>query len=54
MTLVCISCGKNITPGEKHSKFKCPGCNEVVIVRCSKCKLFSSIYKCPKCGYEGP
>ncbi|MCW4032411.1 MAG: zinc finger domain-containing protein [Candidatus Bathyarchaeota archaeon] len=51
---LCNWCGKIIAPGERAIKFPCPGCGEVVIWRCEKCRLFGRSYKCPKCGIKGP
>jgi predicted RNA-binding Zn-ribbon protein involved in translation (DUF1610 family) len=51
---LCNWCGKIIAPGEQAIKFPCPGCGEVVIWRCEKCRLFGRSYKCPKCGTKGP
>jgi len=51
---ICSSCGKIIAPGEAAVRFSCPNCGEVIIWRCERCRKFSRIYKCPKCGFEGP
>jgi len=50
----CISCGKKIASEEKVIRFSCPNCGAVVIWRCEKCRLFSRVYQCPKCGFVGP
>ncbi|RLG72327.1 MAG: RNA-binding protein [Methanobacteriota archaeon] len=51
---LCTSCAKQIPPGDHSTKFRCPGCREVVIWRCEECRRFSNTYVCPKCGYQGP
>ncbi|AAB98468.1 hypothetical protein MJ_0458.1 [Methanocaldococcus jannaschii DSM 2661] len=54
MKYVCISCNAEIAPREKSTKFPCPNCGEVEIVRCERCRKLNNPYKCPKCGFEGP
>jgi len=51
---VCISCNAEIAPREHATRFLCPNCGEVEIVRCEMCRKLSNIYNCPSCGYEGP
>ncbi|MCK4844079.1 MAG: DUF1610 domain-containing protein [Candidatus Heimdallarchaeota archaeon] len=51
----CTSCNRNISPSETGStRFSCPNCNEVLIIRCNKCRRFGNQYTCPKCGFTGP
>ncbi|MBS7643703.1 DUF1610 domain-containing protein [Candidatus Bathyarchaeota archaeon] len=50
----CNWCGHMIITGERAVKFACPGCGEVIIWRCWKCRQFGRPYKCPKCGFMGP
>lgn len=52
--LRCTSCNVHIHAKDNFVKFKCPSCGEALIVRCINCKKASRIYKCPKCGFEGP
>ncbi|MBU5690141.1 MAG: zinc finger domain-containing protein [Candidatus Aenigmatarchaeota archaeon] len=52
--MVCTSCKVNLLGDTKFVQFKCPNCGEVDIFRCSKCRRLSNIYKCSKCGFEGP
>ncbi|MCD6557585.1 MAG: DUF1610 domain-containing protein [Candidatus Aenigmarchaeota archaeon] len=52
--LKCITCGVNIVSEDNFSKFLCPNCGKVEIIRCEKCRRKSNIYRCPKCGFEGP
>jgi Zn-ribbon RNA-binding protein len=48
----CVSCG--IRLNEKGAvKFKCPGCG-AELGRCAKCRQQANIYKCQKCGFQGP
>ena len=51
----CTSCNKIISPSDEgDTRFSCPKCNDVLIIRCKKCRLFGNTYVCPKCGFEGP
>ncbi|MHA1686568.1 MAG: zinc finger domain-containing protein [Candidatus Heimdallarchaeaceae archaeon] len=51
----CISCNKLLSPADEGAtRFPCPSCNDVIIVRCKNCRLFGNKYICPKCGFEGP
>ncbi len=51
----CTSCNSLISPSEEGAtRFRCPNCGEVMIIRCSKCRLFGNDYVCPKCNFEGP
>ncbi|MEM0473662.1 MAG: zinc finger domain-containing protein [Candidatus Aenigmatarchaeota archaeon] len=52
--MVCTSCKVNLLGDTKFVQLKCPNCGEVDIFRCSKCRRLSNIYKCSKCGFEGP
>ncbi|MFX0068378.1 MAG: zinc finger domain-containing protein [Promethearchaeota archaeon] len=53
-TPICTDCGRIVAPDEPAVHFPCPGCGEVTIWRCKKCRLFGNTYKCPKCDFEGP
>jgi predicted RNA-binding Zn-ribbon protein involved in translation (DUF1610 family) len=48
---ICTSCGK-LT--KDYVEFKCPKCNEGVIIRCRECRENFRSYKCSVCGFEGP
>jgi predicted RNA-binding Zn-ribbon protein involved in translation (DUF1610 family) len=48
---ICISCGKK---SDTVTKFQCPKCGKIEIIRCQKCKETSKTYKCPECGFVGP
>ncbi|UCH01994.1 MAG: DUF1610 domain-containing protein [Candidatus Bathyarchaeota archaeon] len=50
----CVWCGHVIMPSEKATKFRCPLCDEFLLWRCEKCRIFRRPYKCPKCGFQGP
>ena len=52
--LVCSSCKVRIDNVEGSTRFKCPNCGGVEIVRCSNCREIGAKYKCTKCGFEGP
>ncbi|MEM5832107.1 MAG: zinc finger domain-containing protein [Candidatus Aenigmatarchaeota archaeon] len=54
MVIVCTSCNKKISIGENYSKFYCPNCQEVEIIRCKACKKSIVTYICPNCGFKGP
>ncbi|MEM5820960.1 MAG: zinc finger domain-containing protein [Candidatus Aenigmatarchaeota archaeon] len=54
MVLVCTSCNTKIPMHENYSKFYCPNCLEVEIIRCRACKNSCVEYVCPKCGFRGP
>jgi len=51
--LRCTSCGRAL-PGPGGTQFPCPGCGDVTIGRCARCRDQSVLYTCPKCGFEGP
>ena len=38
----------------EYTEFKCPSCNEEVLIRCRHCREISNMYKCKACGFEGP
>ncbi|BDC35892.1 zinc finger domain-containing protein [Candidatus Methanoliparum sp. LAM-1] len=48
----CTSCNTRLVE-KGFVRFPCPHCGET-IARCVKCRELAVIYKCPKCGYEGP
>ena len=50
----CSSCKIKVANDKGGVSFKCPGCNEYEIVRCSGCRSNAIKYKCPNCGFEGP
>jgi len=50
----CSSCNTHVLAKENFVKFNCPNCGESLIIRCSTCKALGNIYKCEKCGFEGP
>jgi len=51
---VCTSCKKRITNTIGSTRFMCPKCAKVEIVRCFHCREIAAKYKCPACGFEGP
>ncbi len=52
--LKCISCSTEITNMEGFTRFKCPSCGNVELVRCRHCRKIGAKYKCGSCGFEGP
>lgn len=52
--MICDSCGKQITNDKGTTKFKCPNCGKVEIIRCFKCRKDAVKYKCKECDFEGP
>jgi len=50
--LICSSCHRRSQDGV--TKFKCPGCGKVEIVRCEHCKKTAIKYECHGCGFAGP
>ena len=50
----CTSCNTNLLSEDNFTKFMCPACLGVEIVRCAKCRLRSNVYICNKCGFKGP
>jgi len=48
---VCVSCGR-LT--HEYTEFKCPSCGEGTIIRDRHCREITNVYKCTKCGFEGP
>ena len=51
--LKCTSCGRSLRAAGT-TQFVCPNCGEGSIGRCSRCRDQSVMYRCPKCGFEGP
>ncbi|MEK6943032.1 MAG: zinc finger domain-containing protein [Nanoarchaeota archaeon] len=51
---VCSACKKSITNTLGSTRFMCPKCGKVEIVRCNHCRKISSKYKCSECGFTGP
>ncbi|MEM2289561.1 MAG: zinc finger domain-containing protein [Candidatus Hadarchaeales archaeon] len=52
--LTCTSCNRRIAAGEVATRFFCPACGGVEIVRCPGCRRTSRPYRCAGCGFEGP
>jgi len=50
----CTTCGKPLISEERFTKFKCPSCGEVEIIRCESCRVRKIPYVCEKCGFRGP
>jgi len=52
--LFCTSCKSKLIGTSGSVKFKCPGCDNETIVRCSKCRNNSINYICKDCSFRGP
>lgn len=50
----CVSCKKEIINMPGTSRFDCPECGKVEIIRCPDCRKVCAKYKCSSCGFEGP
>ncbi|MEK6856876.1 MAG: zinc finger domain-containing protein [Nanoarchaeota archaeon] len=50
--LKCSSCHRKVQVGV--TKFKCPSCGKIDIVRCEHCKRTAIKYKCNSCEFTGP
>lgn len=50
----CKSCHKSLVSEDMFTKFECPKCMEETIYRCRECRRKNNLYKCGKCGFEGP
>jgi hypothetical protein len=51
---ICVSCKKKVTNLPGTTKFICPKCGKVEIVRCGHCREIVTKYTCPECGFVGP
>ncbi|HZY70693.1 MAG TPA: zinc finger domain-containing protein [Thermoplasmata archaeon] len=51
--LGCTSCGSALG-GIGSVKFPCPDCGQETIGRDRRCRDQSVLYRCPRCGFEGP
>ncbi|HLC52180.1 MAG TPA: zinc finger domain-containing protein [Candidatus Nanoarchaeia archaeon] len=49
----CTSCKKNVVNDPGSVSFKCPGCSDLEVVRCTNCRDNGSKYSCA-CGFTGP
>ncbi|HDI12604.1 MAG: RNA-binding protein [Hadesarchaea archaeon] len=54
MAVICTSCNREIASGEVVTRFPCPNCGSVEILRCRKCRRLSRPYRCASCGFVGP
>jgi len=52
--IVCTSCKTKIANLVASTRFKCPKCGKVEIIRCKGCRILGVKYKCPDCGFIGP
>ncbi|MBI2654534.1 DUF1610 domain-containing protein [Candidatus Woesearchaeota archaeon] len=51
---LCTSCKKRITNTIGSTRFNCPKCGKVEIVRCHHCREIAAKYRCSNCNFEGP
>ncbi|MBI2557819.1 RNA-binding protein [Candidatus Woesearchaeota archaeon] len=51
---VCSACKKRITNTIGSTRFMCPRCGKVEIIRCHHCRQIAAKYKCSSCNFEGP
>ena len=49
----CMSCGVPLVK-QGRASFKCPGCGNVLLGRCTNCRGQGVKYTCPECGFQGP
>ncbi|MBI2576482.1 RNA-binding protein [Candidatus Woesearchaeota archaeon] len=50
----CTSCKQRTTNAAGSTKFLCPACSKVEIVRCKHCRDIAAKYVCQECNFEGP
>ncbi|MBI2507950.1 RNA-binding protein [Candidatus Woesearchaeota archaeon] len=50
--LTCSSCHRHTQDGV--TRFKCPSCGKIEIVRCEHCKITAIKYTCSACDFSGP
>jgi len=51
---VCTSCKRRITNTIGSTRFMCPKCAKVEIIRCNHCREIAAKYRCSSCSFEGP
>jgi hypothetical protein len=54
MTDKCISCNNEVVNDKESTRFSCPNCGKVEIVRCGHCRKIATRYTCKGCGFSGP
>ncbi|MFX0182978.1 MAG: zinc finger domain-containing protein [Candidatus Hodarchaeota archaeon] len=51
----CNPCQVAVMPSEHGTtRFPCPSCGMISIVRCERCRKLGNRYICPNCGFTGP
>ncbi|MFW9995650.1 MAG: zinc finger domain-containing protein [Candidatus Odinarchaeota archaeon] len=51
----CLCCQAPIKPFDHGvTRFNCPECDKIQIIRCSQCRTRGNNYICPNCGFKGP
>ncbi|MEK6983848.1 MAG: zinc finger domain-containing protein [Nanoarchaeota archaeon] len=51
---LCSSCKKRISNTIGSTRFMCPRCTKIEIIRCNHCRRIAAKYKCSECEFEGP
>ncbi|MAG91470.1 RNA-binding protein [Candidatus Woesearchaeota archaeon] len=51
---VCNSCKQRITNTIGSTRFNCPKCGKLEIVRCNHCRETAAKYQCSVCEFSGP
>ncbi|MFW6013630.1 MAG: zinc finger domain-containing protein [Nanoarchaeota archaeon] len=51
---LCTSCKKDITNDVGSTRFMCPACGKIEIIRCNACRKLGTRYTCSDCGFVGP
>ncbi|MHA2218201.1 MAG: zinc finger domain-containing protein, partial [Candidatus Hodarchaeales archaeon] len=51
----CNPCQVAVMPSEHGTtRFPCPSCGMIPIIRCERCRKLGNRYACPNCGFTGP
>ena len=51
----CNPCQVAVMPSEHGTtKFPCPNCGMITVIRCERCRKLGNRYTCPNCGFNGP
>ncbi len=51
----CNPCQVAVMPSEHGTtRFPCPSCGMIPIIRCERCRKLGNRYACPNCGFNGP
>ncbi|MFX1285171.1 MAG: zinc finger domain-containing protein [Promethearchaeota archaeon] len=51
----CNPCQVAVMPSQHGTtRFPCPSCGMIPIIRCERCRKLGNRYTCPNCGFSGP